>query len=594
MAKSKLNALIVNSSLCKFSYLIWANLDFKWRLRVSGTVVLMLLSGLSEAGSVAAALPFLSLLSDPSGFVQNPYVARVATTLRIESSNDLIIAFTLLFASAIILSSAIRLTNLWVVQWMGARIGSDLSCKAYVRTLYQPYSIHLQRNSSEIISAILQKSQLTVATLNCLMQLVTSFLVSICLIVSLFVIDWRIAFVSSVVFGCAYGLISLSFKGKLSKNSKKVSTAIKQQQLTLSEGFGGIRDILLSGNQHEYETVYRNVDLSMRMYNAQSNFLSQSPRYVLEVLSVNLIAFLGLIFVLQKGDSAEVIPLLGAFAIASQRLMPALQQVYNNWASIKSRFSSVTDFFALVNQPLPSYALNPVSFSLPLNDAISLDNVSFQYSQVTPWILRGINFQIKRGERIGIVGSTGSGKSTLMDLLLGLLEPTEGRIIVDDVDLYEDDSVNRIAAWRSSIAQVPQTVYLSDSSFMQNIAFGTDDEKIDLSRVKAAAIQAQIHNFIESLPEGYNTFVGERGVRLSGGQRQRIGIARALYNRAKILFLDEATSALDESTEEAVMESISGLSRNLTIIMIAHRLSTLKHCDRVVAVSKGGIIAKNI
>ena len=254
---------------------------------------------------------------------------------------------------------------------------------------------------------------------------------------------------------------------------------------------------------------------------------------------------------LQKGSGVAVIPLLGALALGAQRLLPALQQVYHNWSSLKSCIADLAGVLAMLNQPLPSQV--SVSEPLPMRKGIRLQGVHFRYGVEQPEVLQGLDLEIHRGERIGLIGSTGSGKSTMVDLLMGLLTPTAGKVLVDGTDLHDPAQPQRLAAWRAAIAHVPQSIYLADSSIAENIAFGVPRQQIDLARVKQAAAQAQIASFIEGSSEGYQSFVGERGIRLSGGQRQRIGIARALYKQARVLVFDEATSALDTGTEEAVM-----------------------------------------
>ena len=243
----------------------------------------------------------------------------------------------------------------------------------------------------------------------------------------------------------------------------------------------------------------------------------------------------------------------------------------------------------MLNQPLPA----EVSVAEPLQfcEGIRFEGVDFRYVSRQPDVLHGLNLEFRRGQRIGIIGSTGSGKSTMVDLLMGLLSPTDGRVLVDGADLHDPETPSRLAAWRAAIAHVPQSVYLIDSSIAENIAFGVPLQQIDMARVKQAAEQAQIASFIEGSPDGYQSFVGERGIRLSGGQRQRIGIARALYKRAQVLVLDEATSALDSGTEDAVMAAVEGLSKDLTIVMIAHRLSTVQRCDRLIHLAQGSVSA---
>ena len=300
------------------------------------------------------------------------------------------------------------------------------------------------------------------------------------------------------------------------------------------------------------------------------------------------IALLGGFLVTQRGSGTAVIPLLGALALGAQRLLPALQQIYSAWAMLKSYNAAIEAVLDMVNLPMPQQV--SVVKPLLLREAIRLEGVHFRYGSEQPEVLQGLDLEIRRGERIGLIGTTGSGKSTTVDLLMGLLKPTVGSLLVDGADVYDPKHAERLAAWRAAIAHVPQNIYLADSSIAENIAFGIPQYAIDLQRVQKAAQQAQIAGFIESSSQGYASFVGERGIRLSGGQRQRIGIARALYKKSSVIVLDEATSALDSRTEEAVMDAVEGLSRDLTIVMIAHRLSTVQRCDRLICLDDGKVV----
>jgi ATP-binding cassette subfamily B protein len=290
----------------------------------------------------------------------------------------------------------------------------------------------------------------------------------------------------------------------------------------------------------------------------------------------------------QAGGIATALPVLGALALGAQRLLPALQQSYSAWAGIAGNHALLVDTIALLDQPLSAEMLQPSPAPLLFKDSIRFKNVHFRYTDQSPWVLDGLSLMIPKGARVGLVGSTGSGKSTAIDLLMGLLMPTKGELLVDGQPIVG----NRLRAWQRSIAHVPQSIYLADTTLAENIAFGVLPEVIDLDRVQQAARQAQIASFIERSPEGYQAYVGERGIRLSGGQRQRIGIARALYKQARVLVFDEATSALDNITEQSVMDSIDGLNRELTIVIVAHRLSTLRRCDIIVELQGGRVVAQ--
>ena len=376
---------------------------------------------------------------------------------------------------------------------------------------------------------------------------------------------------------------------ELRSNGQKITEAYRQQLNSLQEGLGSIRDVLLDGSQPAYLQIYRQADRPLRLLTSRNTFLTAFPRYALEALGLVAIALLGGLLVLQRGSGAAVIPVLGALALGAQRLLPSLQQIYSGWASLRGYNSAINAVLEMLSQPLPPVV--NIAEPLPLREDSRLQGVHFRYGLEQPDVLRGLDLEIRRGERIGLIGSTGSGKSTTIDLLMGLLAPTAGLVLVDGVNLHDPLHPERLSAWRASIAHVPQSIYLADSSFAENIAFGIPSSQIDLARVKEVAVQAQIASFIESTPDGYESSVGERGVRLSGGQRQRIGIARALYKQSRVLVFDEATSALDSRTELEVMEAIEELSQFLTVIMIAHRLSTLQSCDRVIRLSQGRIAA---
>lgn len=302
-----------------------------------------------------------------------------------------------------------------------------------------------------------------------------------------------------------------------------------------------------------------------------------------------MIASLTFLLSHKQGGIAAALPVLGTLVLGAERLLPLLQQLYGQWSTIAGNQASLIDVLNLLDQPLPEDALQLSPAPLIFQEMIRLDNVRFRYSSNEPWVLDGINLTIPKGARIGFAGKTGSGKSTALDLLMALLEPTQGQILVDGRPV----SSKYRRAWQRTVAHVPQSVYLTDTTIAENIAFGVPLEHIDIERVRQAAYQAQISEFIESRPKGYNTFVGERGIRLSGGQRQRIGIARALYKQAMVLILDEATSALDSATEKAVMNAIETLNRDLTILIIAHRLTTLQNCDTIVRLEGGRIVTQD-
>ena len=546
-------------------------------------------AAISELVSLGSVFPFLAVLTEPETIWNWQIVQELKSLFGWVTPDQLLIPSAALFAFAVVIAAFIRLLNVWLGGRIAAAIGSDLSCEAYRRTLYQPYAVHLQRNSSTVINAVTHQVAVAVVAINSLLISWTAVLIASLLLIGLVYANWAIALSISIAFGGAYGGIAYLSKAKLMRNSVVIAACSRQTVKTLQEGLGAIREVLLDGTQPAYLDIYRLSDRPQRIFQAKNRFLSSFPRFVLEALGLLAIAFMAIALVLTQGSGQAAIPLLGVFALGAQRLLPAMQQAYGGWSQLKGYSADLEAVLRMLQQPMPQVFES--SSKLALDDQISLQDVSFSYSKGGHSVLANISLKILKGQRLGLIGSTGSGKSTVVDLIMGLLAPTHGQLVVDGVDLHDPRYPERLLAWRSAVAHVPQSIYLSDSSIVENIAFGVPKDQIDRNRVRLAAQQAQIASFIEASPDGYDSFVGERGVRLSGGQRQRLGIARALYKQAHVLILDEATSALDSDTEQAVMDAINHLDRNLTVVMIAHRLSTVAKCDRVIRLEHGRVVA---
>lgn len=576
-----------SSSLKSLLLGIWAHLSRLRRTQFALLLIIMLVSGAAELISLGAVFPFLAALTEPERIWQYPILIQIANRFQINSPEQLIIPATVAFAASTVLASAIRLSNLWLNSRYAAAVGSELSCEVYKRNLHQSYEYHLQSNSASIINSATTQIGLTIGALNALLRLITSSIIAIGLATGLFLIDIRIALFSIALFGGAYGIVAIVVRRQLRLNSREIAASSTQQVKALQEGLGGIRDVLLGGHQPTYVEIYRKSDRILRILQAQNVFLSSFPRYLLEALGVLFICFLGSFLLIRTGSKSSVIPLLGSFALGAQRLLPSLQQLYASWSVLKGYSYGIEAVLELLNLPLKQDSFYKETLSF--NREIRIDNVCFTYAGHKKEVLKEINLSIVRGQCIGIIGTTGSGKSTMVDILMGLLSPSSGRLIVDDIVVNDPQFPGRLASWQSFIAHVPQNIFLADCSIAENIAFGVPHSDIDMRRVKLAAIQAQIASYIEDSPMGYDSFVGERGIRLSGGQKQRLGIARALYTDAKILILDEATSALDSNTESAVMQSIRMLDKELTVVMVAHRLSTLSNCDAIVQLRDGSV-----
>lgn len=583
----------MNSSLSaeKLSNLLsrlWRQLSRRRQRQFGLLLGLMLISAFAEVISLGAVLPFLAILTAPDVVFERPVVAMMAKSWGLRTADQLVLPLTVAFAMAALMAGVVRMLLLWMNTRLAFVCGADLSAEVYRRTLYQPYEVHVGRNTSEVISGITSKVGGAVAVLYQMLTLTSSVFLLVAIVAALIVIDPTIAFLAAIGFGVSYALISRFTRQRLRRNSQRIAVEETRVVKALQEGLGAIRDVLLDGAQSIYCNEYRQADRPLRHARGDNIFIGGSPRFAMEALGMVLIATLAYGLSRQPGGIASTLPVLGALALGAQRLLPALQQAYNSWANIVGNHSSLADALALLEQPLLPEVMQPAPPPWKFQDAIRFEAVSFRYSPDAPWILDGLNLEIRKGERLGFVGRTGGGKSTMLDMLMGLLPATKGQIAVDGKVL----DASHMRAWRQAIAHVPQSIYLADKTLAENIAFSVPPELIDMQRVRQAAQQAQIADFIERQPKGYNALVGERGVRLSGGQRQRIGIARALYKRASVLVLDEATSALDSATEAAVMEAISELDRSLTILIIAHRVTTLQRCDTIIELENGRIVAQ--
>jgi ABC-type multidrug transport system fused ATPase/permease subunit len=576
-------------SLANLLLLLWHHLTRRRQRQFALLMCLMLVSAFAEVVSMGAVLPFLGILVAPDRVFSHPIVEDMALAWGITSADQLVLPLTFAFAAAALIAGSIRILLLWVSTRFASATGADLSIEAYRRTLYQPYRLHVARNSSEVISGLTNKvNGVVFGVLQPLLTLVSSTVLLAAIMLGLLAIDPVVASVAAAGFGGCYALITWISRRRLNHNSQRIAFEQTQVIKALQEGLGGIRDVLLDGTQPVYCDIYRQADYPLRRAQGDNAFIGQSPRYVMEALGMVLIAALAYGLSLQVGGIATALPVLGALALGAQRLLPALQQIFSSWANIAGNQASLADTITMLGQHLPVEILQPAIAPLLIQDSIRFAEVSFRYTGDAPWVLDGLNLTIPKGARVGFVGSTGSGKSTALDLLMGLLRPTKGELLVNGQPLRDD----RLRAWQLSIAHVPQSIYLADTTLAENIAFGVPRDAIDLGRVQQAARQAQIADYIESSSEGYQAYVGERGIRLSGGQRQRIGIARALYKQASVLVFDEATSALDNATEQSVMNAIEGLNRDLTILLIAHRLSTLRHCDIIVELEHGRVVAQ--
>ncbi len=576
-----------SSSLTYILSQLWKHISQKRKRHFLILLLLTIVASFAEVISLGAVLPFIGILTQPEKVYTSPWMQGAIHLFDIKSKDELLMPLAAGFAIFALFAGGLRLLLLWYSFRLSNATGSDLSVEVYRRTLYQPYRIHLERSSSEIISGITQKVALATSILISTVSVITSSFLFFSIIATLIVINPFTAILGGISFGLAYMIVALLTKPHLVKNSISIAKEQTNVVKALQEGLGAIRDVLLDGTQKVYISIYQNAVIKLQTANSQNSFMSQAPRYAMETFGMVLISGFVMYLSDRPGGVTEALPVLAMLAIGAQRLLPIMQQIYGNWSVVVGSKAPLTHVIDLLSQPLPVDVNETNQQPMFFNDSIVLNNISFSYrvSNNNTWILDKVNWEIKKGARVGLIGKTGSGKSTILDLIMGLIEPTNGKLLVDGIPI---DAKN-LRSWQLTVAHVPQSIFLSDGTIAENIAFGVPKELIDKERLLNSVKQASLEELINSKPEGFETIVGERGVKLSGGQRQRIGIARALYKQAKVLIFDEATSALDSETETAVMSSIENLSQDLTIILVAHRISTLKNCHTIVNLEKGKI-----
>ena len=568
---------------------IWQELSVFRKKQLVALVFVMVVASIAEVFSIGTVIPFLVILMTPDKIFTNELFQPAFEFFRIKTPEELIFPITLLFMAAAILASAARIFLIWAQARLSMKIGLDFSVRVFENTLYQPYSFHVSRNSSEVLAAAQKAKDTVIYFLQPCLVILSSSIIMFAIVITLLFINPTIAIGSFLGFGGIYVLIILITKRRVAGNSEIFSIQHERVIKVIQEGLGGIRDVIIDGAQSIYSKLYKDALIPMQEALVSNYVVGGSPRFAIEALGMVLIAGLAYFLIINNNSSVgflDTIPILGAMAIGAQRLLPLLQQSYNAYISLKGYQLVAQDALELLNQhPSQSIFLESERM-MPFLSSININDVSFQYTSKGPWVFKNLSLEIPKGSMVGFMGTTGSGKSTLLDIVMGLLPPTTGTISIDKAEI----NLRNTRSWQTNIAHVPQTVFLADTSIAENIAFGVPSTLIDIERVKKAAEIAQISLTIDGWSEGYGTLVGERGLRLSGGQRQRIGIARALYKEANVIILDEATSALDSETESAVMRGIENLGREITILIIAHRLTTLKSCDFIVELNHGSIV----
>ena len=563
---------------------LWHFLEKKRKRQFFGLIFLTIITSFAEMISLGAIFPFITVLTNPEQVYEIPFLGEILISNGMEKGDELIIPLATVFALAALVAGLMRLFLLKVSVLISNATGADLSINVFERTLYQPYSTHISRSSSEVISGITQKVNAATNVLISVVTVITNSFLFLSIMATLIIIDPLIAILSMSTFGIAYLITAVYTSNRLDQNSKTIAEKQTYVVRSLQESLGAIRDVLLDGTQKIYKNLYSRSIRRLMKASGSNRFINQSPRYAMESLGMILISVFIVTIFIRDGGIATALPIIGVLGLGAQRLLPIMQQIYGNWSVVIGSKASLIDVIDLLNQPLPEKK-NPKKESSKFSEAIVLEDIGFSYDINSKPILKNLNIRLNKGMKIGLVGETGSGKSTFLDILMGLLIPTSGKIKIDNNPISE----NNLTKLHSLIAHVPQNIYLADASISENIAFGIDQNKIDIPLVERVADEALVKKFLDDQGSNLDSGVGERGIKLSGGQRQRIGIARALYKRSGLIIFDEATSSLDEQTETEIMDTIYNLDNELTIVLVAHRISTLKRCDEIYEMKKGSL-----
>ncbi len=552
---------------------------------------LVTLMAVIDLVGVAAVLPFLAVATDPDVVRENAMLAALYAWSGVTTDRGFLLLLGVLVLGFILIGLAVKLAGQYQIIRFGHGRNHSFSRRLLAHYLGQPYAWHLSRNSAGLGAAILSECDRVVGSallpsLKILAQSVTL----VFLIGFLIAVSPGVALSAALGIGGTYGLIFVFVRHRLTRLGQRQALANAERYRVAQEAFGGIKDVKLMGLEARYGSNYDSPSREVVETATMSQTIGELPRFLLEAIAFGglVLIILGLLIV-QEARLGDVLPTLGVFGFAVLKIFPAIQQIYHALTQMRFAAPVLTKLHDELLSATPEARARPAVAPLPFTKVLALEDLRFAYPAAGRAALEGLSLTIKANTTVGIVGGTGAGKTTAVDLILGLLSPDSGRITVDGTPLGPDT----LRAWQKIIGYVPQQIFLTDDSVAANIAFGLPPEARDAAAIERAARLAELHDFvIRDLPQGYDTEVGERGVRLSGGQRQRIGIARALYHDPAVLILDEATSALDNLTERAVMDAVRNLAHAKTIIMIAHRLTTVRACDTIFLMEHGRLAAE--
>ncbi|WP_019558810.1 ABC transporter ATP-binding protein [Thioalkalivibrio sp. ALE12] len=567
-----------------------ALLDPRDRGKVGLLVILMIVTAFMQTAGIASVMPFLAVLSDPNMVYDNEMLRLAYEWLGFESTSSFLYFLGVGAFVLFMTGTALQALNQWAITRFTHMQQYELSRRLMADYLRRPFTFFLNRNSGDLAKTILQETTQAISgALMPAMKLVSQGLLATFIIALLIIVQPWLALTVALGLGSVYAAIYLAARTWLNRIGQDRVEANRQRFTAAAEAFAGAKEIRLLGRERDYLERYREPSKRFASHQANAILLKDLPQYAIEAIAFGGVLVLVLYLMAGDGGLAQALPLIGLYALAGRQLIPAFQKIFHQIASLRFNTAAVDNILKDLGSrsgstPLPSRTHQPEP--LAPSQSIQVANITYHYPGHERPALQNVSLEIPVHTTVGFVGSSGAGKSTLVDLLLGLLEPQGGSIRIDGEPLTPDN----VRRWQAALGYVPQHIFLADQSVAANIALGVPGDRIDQQAVERAARLANLHDFVtQELPDGYATIIGERGTRLSGGQRQRIGIARALYRDPDVLCFDEATSALDNTTEQAVMEAIHNLSGAKTILLVAHRLATVKPCDRIYVLNKGGI-----